>query len=433
MTEQHEARLRAALRAEAEEVDVDPNAWSKVQRQAAARERRTPWLAVAAAVVVGGMAIGAGVLFLDDDDTTVDLVPAGDDSTTTTVDEPTPATSVPAAEDELLDAIWPFTTRSDVEEYVADPGVGMFFDPEATALEFAREYLGMPDPHGGGEGIDAEGMPEDEAYLIVQPKQGSPMATTVHMRRYGGDDGPWSVTFTETRNIEVDRQVYEDPQTGTIQLSGRSSAFEAQVNVEARDVKGNVLGETFVMGGGGPDLEPFSGELVLDRLPVTPFGALLFVTYSAEDGALQEATVIPIRFATGDATGTSFSLYFHRGEELVEVTRSGAATTGVLRQALDALVAGPRPEDGEGLSSLFSEDTAGVIAGVNLRDGTAIVDFAETVNNASTSAGSEAFLAELNATIFQFETVSQIEYRLQGSCEAFWEWLQRGGCEPVER
>jgi hypothetical protein len=35
--------------------------------------------------------------------------------------------------------------------------------------------------------------------------------------------------------------------------------------------------------------------------------------------------------------------------------------------------------------------------------------------------------------VLQFATVDEVEYRLGGSCEAFWEWQQVGGCPIVTR
>ncbi len=59
-------------------------------------------------------------------------------------------------------------------------------------------------------------------------------------------------------------------------------------------------------------------------------------------------------------------------------------------------------------------------------------DLRPLIPNASTSAGSEMLLAQLGATVFQFPTVASVEYRIEGSCDAFFEWLQRG-CEVIER
>ena len=429
MTERTEDRLRAALRAEADDVSGDPDAWSKVQRRAGEHRSRTARTVALVAAGILLVVVGAGAVLLRDDDTTVDVRPADDGITSSTVADSTTSTTAPVAEPAAFEGIWPFTSREALDAYVADPGIGMFLDAEATALEFAREYLGMPEPVVRRGFQPAEG---ESGSVQLSSRDRSPMVTTIWVHRYGGDDGAYAVYLAETPNIQVDRDALEQPVVrDAVAVSGSSTAFEAHVDVEVRDAAGRVLGRTFVMGGANGELGAFAGEVPIDD-PTTPTGAIVLSTSSAEDGALQEATVVPLRFELAGRE-TAFSVFFHRDEQLVEVRRIGPRTAGVLRQALEALVAGPRPEDGDGLDSLFSEETADVLAGVSVADGTAVVDLAYEVNNASTSAGSAMFLAELDATVFQFPTVERIEYRLRGSCAAFWEWLQYGDCRIIER
>jgi spore germination protein GerM len=110
-------------------------------------------------------------------------------------------------------------------------------------------------------------------------------------------------------------------------------------------------------------------------------------------------------------------------------------TTGVLRATLEQLVAGPNEaERAAGQSSFFSAETADILAGVTITDdGTAVVDLREPVDGASTSSGQLAFRGALNRTVLQFPTVERVEYRLDGSCDAFWSWQQVGTCQLVTR
>ena len=93
--------------------------------------------------------------------------------------------------------------------------------------------------------------------------------------------------------------------------------------------------------------------------------------------------------------------------------RSGRAVpTGsadaVLASTFDQLLAGPTSADtAAGLSSLFSSATNGLLLSASIAaDGTATIDFdqslATTVPNASSSAGSDELLRQLDATVFQF-------------------------------
>jgi hypothetical protein len=57
-------------------------------------------------------------------------------------------------------------------------------------------------------------------------------------------------------------------------------------------------------------------------------------------------------------------------------------------------------------------------------------DFSGIIPNASSSLGSTILLGELNATVFQFPAVRSVEYRFEGSCDAFANWLQLD-CEKL--
>lgn len=100
-----------------------------------------------------------------------------------------------------------------------------------------------------------------------------------------------------------------------------------------------------------------------------------------------------------------------------------------LRGALRALLAGPTEQEAaEGYGSWFSDETEGMLNEVRVVDGTAHVDFAdfsEVIPNASTSCGSTLLLAQLDATVTQFEAVREARYAFDGDPAAFYEWLQR--------
>jgi hypothetical protein len=107
-----------------------------------------------------------------------------------------------------------------------------------------------------------------------------------------------------------------------------------------------------------------------------------------------------------------------------------------VRYALEALLAGPTAAEQEaGLASFFSDETAGMLNAVDVRDGVAYVDFRDfsrIIPNASTSAGSTQLLDQIAGTLFQFDGIHEAELTFDGSCDAFWEWLQRG-CQRLQR
>ena len=158
------------------------------------------------------------------------------------------------------------------------------------------------------------------------------------------------------------------------------------------------------------------------------------------DGSIQSPVV------DSGSVMVSLRIHFHREEELVGVGRSvwfpvqgaelGEASERVLSAALDALFMGPTAEEREaGLHSFFSAETEDLLAEVEVEDDRAVVDlrdFRDRIPNASSSAGSIAFLAELTNTVFANSLVDEVELRMEGSCEAFWAFLQQA-CTVVQR
>jgi spore germination protein GerM len=111
------------------------------------------------------------------------------------------------------------------------------------------------------------------------------------------------------------------------------------------------------------------------------------------------------------------------------LTRHVPATDAVLHAALTELLKGPTAaEKAAGFRSWFSSGTGGMLREVRIHEGMAHVDFKnfqQIIPNASTSAGSAQLLDEIGRTIFQFKSVTQADIRFDGSCQAFWGWLQR--------
>ncbi len=138
----------------------------------------------------------------------------------------------------------------------------------------------------------------------------------------------------------------------------------------------------------------------------------------------QEHRRVRIAFSSSDGTSCS---------DVSVADRSLAPDTDPLRSAFDLLVARPTPaEEADGFASPFSEATAGTVWSKDLDNGLLVVDFEDSrteLNNASTSCGSEALLAQLNATAFEFGDVERVTYAVAGSCETFFNWLQ---CECTQ-
>ena len=108
-----------------------------------------------------------------------------------------------------------------------------------------------------------------------------------------------------------------------------------------------------------------------------------------------------------------------------------------LEAALRDVVRGPsQAERDAGAQSWFSSKTANAFKSVTMdAAGHVMVDFEDLrklIPNASSSAGSEMLLQELNAAVFAFPSVKSVEYRINGSCDVFGEWIQVG-CKGYTR
>jgi hypothetical protein len=108
----------------------------------------------------------------------------------------------------------------------------------------------------------------------------------------------------------------------------------------------------------------------------------------------------------------------------------------LLQLTLKELVKGPTDtERAKELTSWFSPVTADAVSDV-VWDGdfyTVVFQGLNTlIPNASTSAGSQMLLSQLNSTVFQFDFVESVNYTLEGNCDDFWQWLQRD-CHIVTR
>jgi spore germination protein GerM len=143
-------------------------------------------------------------------------------------------------------------------------------------------------------------------------------------------------------------------------------------------------------------------------------------------------TPTPTAPTTAPEVGRTFDVYLLTGPEdcsaVVARPRTSTAADLVV-DALTQLLAGPTAaEAAEGLSSWFSADTAGMLRGVVIANGVAQVSFdgalRATISGASSSCGSAGFMAQLDATVAQFDTVDRAVYSLDGDMPAFYEWLQ---------
>lgn len=109
---------------------------------------------------------------------------------------------------------------------------------------------------------------------------------------------------------------------------------------------------------------------------------------------------------------------------LIREGGSGSDPAEGLRIAIEALLAGPMAAERErGYSSVFPRNSEDLLAGVEWQqDGLAIIDFDEGLTEGlalNTSHNRFVLFRTLEETAFQFDAVTAIEYRLEGSCADF--------------
>ncbi len=254
-------------------MQVTDDRWETIEEKAAAARRRRFGLMTGVSMVsvaaIVALVFGLAQVIDTDDGPQRVRVGGSPETTVTPTTTPTPTTAVAAVPSR---AVWNET----------------FADPETAAKEFATKYLGMTAPTV----VAADG----DAQYLVRAKSGRGPFTRVSTVFEGGK---WVVSGAYSDNLQLESPAANALINSPVELRGRSLAYEAHVNVEVRQVNqiaGQSLASTFYTGGGGSGtVEPFRTTVTF-RPSATPTGALVLLTYSAEDGSVMEATVVPIRF-----------------------------------------------------------------------------------------------------------------------------------------
>ncbi len=268
-----------------------------------------PWFTMAGAtLIVAALAIVV-VLLVRDDTSTVETI----DSTTTlpattttiaattTTAESTASTSEPTTASTTTTTGSSTTTNPDPAAttipVVYATAVWPWFnsgtrysDPVEAATGFAVDFIGFDEPTVGPflQGDSRSGEVE------VRPTQDGP-ATTVFVRQLG-DDGTWWVLGSASANIVVEEPsslcMIESPLT----VKGEAFTFEGNVEVQVRaDNAADTLAVVPVTGG-GTELLPFEGDISFETPASVSGGAIVFLSRSAEDGSVWEASVVRVSF-----------------------------------------------------------------------------------------------------------------------------------------
>ncbi len=475
--------LRRSLRAEAGRYDPADDGADRISSGVRAgrsrRHRVQAGVLGATAVVVVVAAIGLG-LASSNDPTEVDAGPVATEPSTTETTAPATTTSTPPttepADDGVFPGIWPFASQEAIDAY--EDGDARFEDPAATADAFARDYLGMLDPVVGEAVVTDDGS----HYVDLRPRgedgqpapDGGPL-TRVGLRSYETSYGAriWTVVGAASPNVVIYAPGPLAEVNEPLTVRGEAIGYEGTVIAQVRQDgmrAGESLGDAFGIAAQG-EMTPFELEVPFSD-PTEPTGALVVHTDTGLDGVgVPEATVIRLAFSEASDDEPSpppanegaacvppapdgepgddemdVTVFFiceaaagadpDDDATFVPVTRRGPRSAGVLQAAMETYLGGATDEEEAFGVGSFTYHAA-IEVDVMLESGTAVVDIdgqlVNDANGASTSAGSLLFRGALNRTVFQFSTVDAVEYRIDGSCEAFWEWQQVGGCPLVTR
>lgn len=140
----------------------------------------------------------------------------------------------------------------------------------------------------------------------------------------------------------------------------------------------------------------------------------------------ESVTLLRIYFNCGNIIEPSGSTF---------VYRTVPRTAQRLGATLTEMVKGPTDAEAElGFGSFFSADTANAFRGVTISDGRAFIDFNRFEVPAAVTAtdqGRQLFVINIAANALQYDSVTSVEIRLEGSCEAFSELIGTSGCTII--
>ncbi|MGH9000204.1 MAG: Gmad2 immunoglobulin-like domain-containing protein, partial [Acidimicrobiia bacterium] len=224
----------------------------------------------------------------------VATVPANRGETPSTTEGTAPPPAPASAADEVGPGIWPFTTGAEAD--ASDESA--YTDPVETARRFLTEYVGFTRLTMGefAQGDSRSGE------VTATSRTDGPV-TTVLVRLLGSSDR-WTVIGAVTPNIVLGVPGALEEVGSPVRIEGRSTAFEGNVVVEVRQDGGprTTLGLEPLTGGSMGELGPLVGNVPI-RTPTERGGAVLATTDSAMDGAVEEATVVRVRFAGPEDPG----------------------------------------------------------------------------------------------------------------------------------
>lgn len=160
----------------------------------------------------------------------------------------------------------------------------------------------------------------------------------------------------------------------------------------------------------------------------TTSGAVAPAVCADEEPPDDDVTVLRVFYPCGSNPLASGEVWVYRA-----VAPTDLVLTTTMREMVNGL---GEEETALGFRSPFSETASGSFLGATIDrdDAKAFLEFTTNVfpDGVDTPEGAQVFLSTLNANVFQFGNINQVEYRLGGSCDAFFQQLG-GSCDVITR
>jgi hypothetical protein len=204
--------------------------------------------------------------------------------------------------------------------------------------------------------------------------------------------------------------------TNPFEVSGRARTFENNVELVVRGEAGVIVETWTTARGEMGNFNPWSASILLTEHPCASV-EIEAIDRSAKDGSIRSRDVKRVRF---DVPRREIRLWFPNERlgsndcsRTFPVTRSVPASQSIARLAVEALMRGPAGKTAEGYANPFPRGSS--LRGITIRDGLAIVDFDESLQNVGGSCRALAIRSSVENTLRDLDGIDRVEIRAGGS------------------
>ena len=212
-----------------------------------------------------------------------------------------------------------------------------------------------------------------------------------------------------SQEIYIDSVLAANP----LVITGRARTFENAVSLRARDARGALIVEQFVISVGEMGQHnPYEARLWIVRDPGGRVTVDAF-EYSAKDGSVRSLTS---KSAAYDVEAIPATLMFPAGDctKIEPFPRKVPKSIAMARLLTEALVAGPTAEErAAGATPPFPAGSQ--VRSVIMRDGEVIVDFNERLQNVGGSCAATAIRESVVRTLKTLPSVKKVTITAGGS------------------